>query len=201
MRHLFTSLILTAGLVAAIPASAKTYKKFESDFKTSVSGVKVEVVIDEELAWRGENLPKDRRDRGSIRNFNDGFAGNGFYGDKDLARLAERLENRLAERLMKEGIEVNENASNVLRVKLIDAKPNRPTFRQLSKNPSLSFKSYGKGGASFEGELLSASGESNGSVSYGWYEYDIRDSYYGGTWSDARTAIDRFSKKVAKKLN
>lgn len=201
MPRLLIALALTSCIAFASPALAKSSKKFESSLNTPVNSVKVEVVLSEGLNWRANNLPKDRRERGNSRHMNDGFANNGFYGERDLNRLTERLERRMTERLTKYGIEVNDNASQVLRVVLTDAKPNRPTFGQLSKNSSLSHRSFGLGGASFEGELTSANGESSGNISYSWYESDIRDAQYGGTWSDAYRAIDRFAKKTAKSLN
>lgn len=202
MRTTTTALLLTACLAVAAPASAKNSQKFQSNLQAPVSNsVNVEIVIGDDLAWRGENLPKDRRDRGSSRSLNDGFAGNGFYGDKDLNLLAERLEVRMSERLSKSGIDISENATQTLRIILTDARPTRPTFRQMSGNTGLSMRSYGLGGAAFEGELVSSSGESLGTLSYAWYENDLRDSAYGATWTDARRAIDKFAKKTAKSLN
>jgi len=88
-----------------------------------------------------------------------------------------------------------------LRVKIADAKPNRPTFGQLSKQPNLSFRSLGTGGAELEGELIAAGGRSLGTMNYKWYETDIRDAQYGGTWSDAHRAFSRYARKTAKTLS
>ncbi len=202
MRNIQAALILATSLAIASPALAKSSQKFQSNLQAPIStSVNVEVIIGEDLAWRGENLPKNRRDRGSIRSFNDGFAGNGFYGDKDLNQLAERLETRMAEKLSKSGVSVSDNATQTLRITLTDARPTRPTFHQMSKSSGLSMRSYGLGGAAFEGELISSSGASLGTLSYAWYESDIHDAAYGSTWSDARHAIDRFAKKTAKSLD
>jgi len=201
MRRLATTLLIASGLAFASPALAKSSQKFKSDVASPISTVKVEVVIGEDLAWRAENLPKDLRDRGHARSHNDGFGGNGFYGERDLNNLAERLEQQMAKRLEKEGVAISDSAGQTLRITLTDARPTRPTMKQLSRSSGLSMHSFARGGAAFEGEILSMSGETHGQFSYAWYESDIQQAQYSSTWSDAKYAIDRFAKKVAKSLN
>ncbi len=200
MRLLSFALFTAAGIMLSGPAFAKNSQKFESTISTPVTSVKVEVVLSEDLAWRAKNLPRDWRERGPIRRLNDGFAGNGFYGERDLNRLVERIERKMESRLNKYGVPISENAPQTIRITLTDARPNRPTFAQLSKS-SVSRKSFATGGATLEGELVTTSGESNGRVSYAWYDNDILDAYYSGTWSDANRAIDRFATRTAKSLN
>lgn len=200
MHKLLATTVLTLGLLAT-PAFAKGSQKFESTLSAAVtSPVKVEVIIGENLAYRANNLPKTMKERGSAR-FGASFGNNGHYGEKDLNHLADRLQKKFETRLTKEGVTVDANADTVLRLVLTDAKPNRPTFTQLSNDVSLSYQSYGVGGASFEGQLLTADGTSLGELSYAWYETDIRDAAYANTWSDAHRAIDRFARKTAKSLN
>lgn len=200
MQKLLATTILTLGLLAT-PAFAKSSQKFESTLSAAVTTpVKIEVVIGENLAYRANNLPKTLKERGSAR-LGASFGNYGHYGEKDLNRLADRLQKRFETRLAKEGVTVDANAETVLRLVLTDARPNRPTFTQLSKDTSLSYKSFGVGGASFEGRILTAVGASLGDLSYAWYETDIRDAAYSTTWSDANRAIDRFARKTAKSLN
>ena len=199
MRSVLASSLLALSFAVAAPAMAKT------GFDTTVtapltSAVKIEVVLSEDMAHRANNLPKKLSDRGHARGLRSGFSGNGFYGDRDLERLTERLESKLQRKLMKKGIEVSDNASTVLRITIEDARPNRPTFNQLSKEPSLSFESISLGGAELEAELIAAGGRSLGTMSYKYYENDIRDAKYGGTWSDAHRAFGRFASKAAKTL-
>ena len=202
MPRFITASILALTLAGAVPAFANSSSKFESSLTAPVnSAVKVEVIIGEDLAYRADNLPKDLRDRSSARSLNDGFGGNGFYGERDINRLADRLQRKIEKRLEKEGVVMDANADTVIRLVITDAKPNRPTFKQLSKNASLSYRSFGIGGASFEGEIIAAGGETLGDLSYAWYESNIRDAAYGSTWSDANRAIDRFARKTAKTLN
>lgn len=200
MRRTLSTLILSAGLAFSLPAIAKSSKSFENSLSTPVDSVRVEVILSKDLEWRANNLPEKLSDRGSSRRLNDGWGGNGFYGEKDLDRLVSRLDKTLTKRLEKEGVRVDDASSNVIRITLTDVKPNRPTFAQLSKNASLSQRSFGIGGASFEGQLLTNNGEASGDISYAWYETDIRDAQYGGTWSDTHRAIDRFSRHTAKSL-
>ena len=201
MRRLISTLTLTASLALAAPALAKSSQKFESNLQTPISAVNVKIMISDDLAWRGDNLPKDRRDRGQTIGLNNGFSGNGFYGDNDLNRLAERLERRMEERLLKSGINVSDDAAQTLQITLTDARPNRPTQRQLSKQSSLSMQSFSRGGAAFEGELVSSTGETLGNLSYARYDSDIHEAQFGSTWSGANRAIDWFAKKTAKTLD
>ncbi len=84
-----------------------------------------------------------------------------------------------------------------LKLVIEDAKPNRPTFLQLGKQPGLSFSSFGVGGAQVSGEYRSKSGVST-PVDYSWYETDITRAPYNSTWSDAEAAFDRLAAKLVK---
>ncbi len=78
-----------------------------------------------------------------------------------------------------------------------DAKPNRPTLREMSAKPGLSYHSFGVGGARISGEYRATSGART-PVAYSWYETDIRWAQYGSTWSDAGEAFDRLAARLAK---
>ena len=202
MRHTyFTSILVTISAAALLSAPAQAGQGFETTLSAPLqTAVKLDVQLSEEMAYRANNLPKKLRDRNGAGLSRSGFSANGYYGEKDLNRLTARLEKHLNEQLTKRGVIVDENASTVLRVVLTDARNNRPTFAQLSKEPGLSFDSFGNGGAEIEAELIRAGGPALGEMSYQWYENDIRDARYGGTWSDANRTIDRFAKKAAKTL-
>jgi len=201
MRSILTTSIIAFSFALAAPAMAKS-RGFDTTVTAPLtSSVKIEVVLSEDMAHRANNLPKKLSDRSGARGRNSGFAGNGFYGDRDLKRLTERLHAKLEQKFAKKGIQTSDTASTVLRITIEDARPNRPTFEQLSNEPSLSFKSFGNGGAELQGELITAGGRSLGNMSYKWYETDIRDAKFGGTWNDAHRAIDRFASKAAKTLS
>jgi len=200
MRTILASSLLALSFSLAAPAMAKS-SSFDSTVTAPLtSAVKIEVVLSEDMAHRANNLPKKLSDRSNARSLRSGFSGNGFYGDKDLERLTQRLESKLERRLAKKGIEVSDAAPTVLRVTIEDAKPNRPTFRQLSVETGLSFQSFAIGGAELQAELIAAGGTSLGTMSYEWYEHDIRDAQFGGTWSDAHRAFGWFARKAANTL-
>jgi len=188
-----------SAMFASSVAFAANSQRFESSIQAPAGAVTVNVTLSEDLAYRAENMSKNLRDRSRSRGLRDGFASRSLYGQRDLDRLTERLKRKTEERLMKEGVEISDTGATVLNLVIVDADPNRPTFRQLANSASQSFKSFGVGGASFEGTMTRA-GENVGTVSYAWFENDIRDAQYSSTWSDANRAIDRFARKTAKSL-
>ena len=78
-----------------------------------------------------------------------------------------------------------------------DAKPNRPTLREMSAKPGLSYSSFGVGGARIGGEYRATSGSPT-PVHYSWYESDIRWAETSSTWSDADRAFDKLAARLAK---
>jgi len=200
MRSILTSSLLALSFTLATPAMAKSYGFDTTVTSPLTSAVKIEIIVSEDMAHRANNLPKKLSDRNSARTLRSGFSGNGFYGDKDIKRLTERLQSRLEQKFAKTGIETSDAAPTVLRITIEDAKPNRPTFNQLSKEPGLSFQSFGNGGAELQAELIAAGGQSLGTMSYKYYETDIRYAKFSGTWGDAHRAFRRFASKAAKTL-
>ena len=191
----------TAGFAMPLTANAGNVG-YESNLSAVLTTpVSVNVKLSDELNYRANNLPKDLSDRGSARSLNDGFSGNGFYGEDSLEDLRQDLVKDMTKRLEKEGFQVAENAPTTLVLTIEDVKNNRPTFEQLSREPSLSYQSFGIGGAELSGELIDSSGKSLGTMDYRWYDSFIQDANYAsGTWTDTQRAFDRFSRKVAKDL-
>lgn len=115
------------------------------------------------------------------------------YGVKDVNRLADNLRADVERELIKTG------AYDGARVELIlvDAKPNRPTFKQLGDKPGLSYQSFSIGGAKIEGQITVADGTVT-PISYRWYQPDIRQTWYQSTWTDAEWTIDRFATKLGR---
>ena len=201
MRKILTSSLLTASLLFSATAFAKSFGYSSTITEPLASAVKIEIGLSEDLAHRANNLPKLIRDRSSSLRSNSGFANNGYYGDKDLDLLKKRLQSKIEKRFSKKGIAISENASTILRVTLADAKPNRPTFEQQSRDVSLSFQSIALGGAEIESELVTRDGRSLGNINYRWYENDIRDASFGSIWSDTYRAFDRYASRAAKALS
>ena len=117
------------------------------------------------------------------------------YGDREGTFLTEMIERGLER-------EFEERSLNIERVDvtIVDAKPNRPTFKQLGDRPGLSFGgSKSIGGMSLTGTAYDAEGDAIGEYSYKWFENDIRFAGLA-TWSDARRAANRFAWKFADQL-
>lgn len=113
---------------------------------------------------------------------------------RDLAFLKDELRESLERELGRSGGLTADGA--VLNLVIEDATPNRPTMRQMTRTPGLSYESRGIGGATLSGTLVTAEGSIP--VSYRWYENDFRNTIASGTWSDAETSFDRFARKVAR---
>lgn len=114
-------------------------------------------------------------------------------GQRDVDELAADLRKAVERRLAKTG--AYDGAQIVL--ELADAQPNRPTFKQLSDRPGLSYESFGIGGARIEGHAVMSDGRMV-PLSYRYYEPDIRYARLGGTWADAEWAIDRVAYDLGK---
>jgi len=202
MKKIATTTLLalavsTGAMTVASTAMAGNTKSFTSTMQVPATPVSINVTLGENLAYRADNLSDDIRDKFKSRDRRNGFANNGFFGQRDLDRLTKRLKTKMEYRLEKRGFIISDDAPTVLNLVITDARPNRPTFNQISKATSLSMRSFGIGGAKFEGSLASADGE-QGDVSYAWYETDIRWAQGSGTWTDADRAIDKFARKIAK---
>jgi hypothetical protein len=114
-------------------------------------------------------------------------------GVREVAELADQLKATVARRLAKTG------AYDGARIELVlaDAQPNRPTFKQMGDRPGLSYESFGLGGAAIKGQAIAADGTVT-PISYHYYEYDLRQSHHGATWSDAEGAFQRFAYDLSR---
>lgn len=116
------------------------------------------------------------------------------YGQKDIDGLAVDLRQSV-ERALERGGGISAGGGS-LDLVIEDAVPNRPTFRQMSLKPGLSYESFGIGGARISGVLTTADGRRI-PLAYGWYETDIRWSVGASTWMDAGNTFDRFARRLA----
>jgi len=115
------------------------------------------------------------------------------YGVREVERLAAELQADVAREIARTGI----MAGGKVELVLVDAKPNRPTLKQMSDRPGLSYQSFGVGGAKIEGQLVSMDGQVT-PVSYKWYETDISQAWPKTTWFDAQWTFDRFAGRLAR---
>ncbi len=114
-------------------------------------------------------------------------------GVKDVDRLAAELRKDVTRELERTGV----LAGGRMELVLTDVRPNRPTFRQLGNQPSLSYESFGIGGATIDGRAISVTGEVT-PIHFQWYESDIREAWTKSTWSDANYAFDRFAYRYGR---
>lgn len=117
------------------------------------------------------------------------------YGTREARTLRQELQRSVESSLKKAG------KSKVAYVDLTieDAKPNKPTFKQLAKNTSLSYSSsYSTGGAKVNAKLFDETGALIGTVSHEYYSQNLQDimSEYG--WADADRAFDGAARKIQK---
>jgi hypothetical protein len=116
------------------------------------------------------------------------------YGVREASVLRADLKRKVERALVRAGAPQGITVT----LTIVNAKPNRPTFAQMSDKPGLSFQSFGIGGAAIEGQVLDADGKVIAALSDRWYETDINQSYGRATWGDANFAFDRFARKLAK---
>jgi hypothetical protein len=115
------------------------------------------------------------------------------YGVAEVDRLAAELQADVSREMSRTGV----LAGGKVELVLVDAVPNRPTFKQMNDRNGLSFHSFGVGGAKIEGQLVSLDGQVT-PVSYKWYETDISESWPKSTWSDAQWTFGRFAGRLAR---
>lgn len=121
------------------------------------------------------------------------------YGVREGEYLQERLAERLSRALANAGADLSENAPITVEATIVDARPNRPTFKQLGDTVSLSYSgSISIGGAELTAVLRGADGQVLREVSHRHYSYSLEDvSFAADSWYDARRAINGLARKVA----
>lgn len=117
------------------------------------------------------------------------------YGERELKRLAKDITKDLTRAMEKSG-----TSPAKIDVTILDARPNRPTFEQLSERAGLSLRSFSTGGMDMKAIAYDASGNILGELEYDWFEHDIRFAQGRTTWSDARRASQIFARKFAKQI-
>ena len=113
-------------------------------------------------------------------------------GQRDVDRQLERLQTVVERRLARDG------ALEGARINLVitDLKPNRPTWQQAADRPGLSIMdSISTGGATIEGEVITASGERL-PVRYSRFSSSLAEVYGYTAWQDADRAYDRLASNL-----
>ncbi|MDX5332079.1 MAG: hypothetical protein LPK04_12870 [Caulobacteraceae bacterium] len=115
------------------------------------------------------------------------------YGLDEIERLAETLRRDVERELDLTGV----MAGGRVELVLTDAKPSRPTLRELAARPGLSFRSFAIGGAAIEGRTVTFDGKTM-PISYSWYASDITDSRRQSVWGDAEWTFQRFAHRLSR---
>ncbi len=119
------------------------------------------------------------------------------YGVRETKILTDALTTKIEKAFAAQGVK----ADRVV-VTIEDARPNRPTWQQVSDKPGLdAMRSISVGGAHVKGAAYDASGKEIGTYDYNWYETDLSSVIAANTWSDARSTFDRFARRFADKLS
>lgn len=121
-----------------------------------------------------------------------------IYDERDVTKMQAVLQKKVLARLQQNGLLADEG----LRLEFIitDLKPNRPTMAQYRAKPGLSAESIALGGASIEGTLIDAAGNSIATINFVWEENWIGQVPSSTTWYDARRAFSILSRKLARDL-
>ena len=120
-------------------------------------------------------------------------------GAREGIYLSEQVTRTVARELADRGATMSETAPITIEISIVDADPNRPTFEQLSNQPSLDgFRSISIGGAELRAVLRGADGSVVSEVTHRRYNHSLADLHGATTtWSEARVAIRQFADKVA----
>jgi len=118
-------------------------------------------------------------------------------GAREAATLTEAVTRKVTDVFTARGIQADR-----VEITIEDARPNRPTFEQVSNKPGLdSMRSISIGGAKVSGVAFDASGREIGRYEYNWYENDLSNVIGNATWTDARTTFARFANRFADRLS
>ncbi|MDO8411714.1 MAG: hypothetical protein Q7S93_16800 [Phenylobacterium sp.] len=115
------------------------------------------------------------------------------YGLTEIERLADGLRDEVARELARTGV----MAGGRVELVLTDAKPNRPTPKELGDRPGLSFRSFSLGGAAIKGQMITFDGKVM-PVTFSWYASDITDARRQAVWGDAHWTFDRFAHRLSR---
>lgn len=117
------------------------------------------------------------------------------YGLKEGDYLTKEVKEDLERALKKAGVDVAR-----IDVTILDAKPSKPTMKQLGATPGLDYgASRSLGGMKLSAIAFDEDGTQTSEYEYSWYEHDIRWTGIA-TWYDANKASSRFARNFVEDL-
>ena len=121
------------------------------------------------------------------------------YGANEAAALSAKISEQLGAALDARGVAADKSVR--IETAIIEATPDRPTYKQLAETVTLDrTNSYGLGGAILDARLVDSSGRVLSEVHDNWYANDLRLARTNDTWQSADRAIAHFANKVADTL-
>lgn len=117
------------------------------------------------------------------------------FSNTDFDTLKDELRRSVETQLKRKGR--LDASGGVLDLVITDAKSTRPTIRQMSVKPGLSYDSFALGGAELTGTYRAADGGVT-PLKYDWYETDLRNASYGWTFQAAADGFQRFAMKLTR---
>lgn len=121
------------------------------------------------------------------------------FGEREGVYLRNAVTRAVSAELTRHGASIDANAAVAIETTIVDADPNRPTFKQLTDRPGLDpMRSISLGGAELRAVLRGADGQVLDEVTHRRYDFTISDLIGATTtWSSAHQAIRQFARKVA----
>lgn len=117
------------------------------------------------------------------------------YGTREGDYLAQEVRDDLTRELTRLGVDPAR-----IEVTILDAKPSKPTMKQLADKPGLDYgDSISLGGMKLSAVAYDTDGKETNTFEYGWFEHDIRMTGLT-TWYDANKASNRFARNFAEEL-
>nr|WP_321361006.1 hypothetical protein [uncultured Hyphomonas sp.] len=117
------------------------------------------------------------------------------YGTREGEYLMKDVKDDLTRELKKAGVDTAR-----IDVTIVDAKPSKPTFKQLGDKPGLDYGlSKSLGGMELSAVTYDEAGNETSEYEYSWYENDLRMTGIS-TWYDANKASNRFARNFADDL-
>jgi len=120
------------------------------------------------------------------------------YDERDVTKMQAVLQKKMLSKLQQSGLLADTGLR--LELTITELKPNRPTMAQYRTKPGLSGESIALGGASIEGNLIDAAGNSIATINFVWEENWIGQVPSSTTWYDARRAFSILARKLARDL-
>lgn len=115
------------------------------------------------------------------------------YGAREGEKLLNSIEKKFSHAF--------EDFDGKIIVTIEDAKPNRPTMKQLGGTMGLSLNgSYSIGGATLSAKAIDSSGAQIAELKNEWYDSSIEYAYGKSTWGSAKRSMSMLVRKLEREI-